>query len=148
MTHRDNISGLAALLLALAVAAPAAAQPGDDDAGPTESLELTIMLMPENATTPESVTRVIELPAHAAAEAAEKAADGLDQANAGRARREDGLDTAAAARENGREFGQAMRELAQENREAHGRAEPPANPGGPPPAVPGPPVTPPGPPQN
>jgi hypothetical protein len=97
------------------VATAAGAQEGaaDDDA-----LELTMVLLPENATLPDAVTRVITLPDAASEAAAENAASGLDQANAAREaareRREDGLENAAEASEAGRE-------RAQQNREDRGR---------------------------
>lgn len=92
------------------VALPVSAQEGADDG---DALDLTMVLMPENATLPDAVTRVIELPAAAAEAARENAARGLEEANAAR-ERETGLENAAAASEQGRE-------TAQQNREDRGR---------------------------
>jgi hypothetical protein len=132
-----------ALALAGAISAlPAQAQ---DDA-PIETLEVTMQLLPEGATLPDAVTRVIELPPAARDTAAENAAKGLDRANAARAAENPGRETAAEARERGRDN-------AQEARENIGRGR--GN--GPPEDVPGPPQaggppddlpTPPGPPDD
>jgi hypothetical protein len=84
----------------------------------TDTLDVTMVLLPEGATLPDAVTRTIELP-RAAREAA--TAPGLDTAAQARERRERGLETAAEAREQGREFGQQMAEQAQEGRENVGR---------------------------
>ena len=78
-----------------------------------DALDLTMVLMPENATLPDAVTRVIALPAAAAEAARENAARGLDEANAAR-ERDNGLENAAEAGEQGRE-------RAQQNREDRGR---------------------------
>ena len=83
-----------------------------------------MVLMPENATLPDAVTRVIELPAAAAEAARENAARGLDEANAAR-EPETGLENAAAASEQGRE-------TAQQNREDRGRGASEGGGGGPP----------------
>ena len=83
------------LLVSLAlIATHAVAQESGDT--PDDTLDLTMVLMPEGATTPDAVTRVIELPAAAAAVAAGNSADGLDTAN--------------EAREQGRERAQQGRE--------------------------------------
>jgi hypothetical protein len=79
------------------VAATVAAQENAET--PDDTLDLTMVLMPEGATLPDAVTRVIELPAAAVA-ASEAAA-----ANAA-----PGLDTANEAREQGRERAQQSRE--------------------------------------
>ena len=79
------------------IATHAGAQESSD--APDDTLDLTMVLMPEGATTPDAVTRVIELPA-AAAEAAPVAAESSAE----------GLDTANEAREQGRERAQQGRE--------------------------------------
>jgi hypothetical protein len=86
-------------------------------------------LLPENAVDASAITRRIELPPAAAA--AERPADlpGLDNG------RGQGLETAAAARERGREFGQDVAEQARENRDNAGRGD---DPPGPPTDLPGP----------
>lgn len=124
----------AIVLLLSAVTAPAQ----DESAPPTEALELTMELMPEGATTPDAVTRVIELPAAVAEAARENAARGLAEANAARDNRDSGLENAEAARERGRD-------QAQQDRENAGRGRPEDLPGGPPGGG-GPPSDPPGPP--
>jgi hypothetical protein len=128
------------------VAAAAVAQ---EDNADIETLDVTITLLPEGATTPEAVTRIIELPAAANDSARQRSADGIQRANDARGNRQDGLDTAAEARESGRALGQQMRERAQEDRENAGRGGPPDG-AGPqsPPGPPGPPNGPPGPPQT
>jgi hypothetical protein len=103
------------------VALPVSAQEGAAD---SDALDLTMVLMPENATRPDAVTRVIELPAAAAEAARENAARGLDEANAAR-ERETGLENATAASEQGRE-------TAQQNREDRGRGASEGRGGGPP----------------
>ena len=131
----------------------AQAQSDDDTDG---NLDLTMRLMPENAGSPEAVTRPIELPESAAAEARaaqERSNQGLVTANAARGNenRAEGLAIAEQARAEGSEFGQAARELAQENRENAGRGERPEMPVTPPTppdvGIPGQP-NPPGPPSN
>jgi hypothetical protein len=118
----------------------------EDDADGVETLDVTMTLMPEGATLPDAVTRLIELPDAAAETARESAAQGLETANEARANRDAGLGVAGEARENGREFGQEVREQAQENSENAGRGGRP-DPAGPP-EVPGPPEDLPGPPGN
>jgi len=110
---------------------------------PVETLELTMELMPEGATQPDAITRVIELPAAAAEAARENASRGLAEANEARERRETGLEIAAEARER-------STEQAQQDRENAGRGPPdrgdlrtapdvPGNPPGGPPGGGGPP---------
>ena len=108
------------------IAVPVSAQEGAAD---SDALDLTMVLMPENATLPDAVTRVIVLPAAAAEAARENAARGLDEANAARDR-ETGLENAAEAGEQGRE-------RAQQNREDRGRGFSEGSGG--PPETPGPP---------
>jgi hypothetical protein len=132
---------------------PAHAQSAERAGDTIDTLDLTMTLMSEGATRPEAVTRIIELPAAAAAAAEENAAAGLERANQARgANRASGLDVAAEARENGQAIAQEMREQAQENRENAGRgrpdsASPPEDLPGPPENLPGPPDVP-GPPGN
>ena len=103
------------------IALPVCAQEGAAD---SDALDLTMVLMPENATLPDAVTRVIVLPAAAAEAARENAARGLDRANDARDR-ETGLENAAEAGEQGRE-------RAQQNREDRGRGASEGRGGGPP----------------
>jgi hypothetical protein len=97
--------------LLLLAAAAAHAQGADETVGD----DLTMRLITDaSATLPEAVTRQIELP-QSAAEATEASTHGLATANAARAgdhplpgaadQAQDGLDTAAAARDDGRLFG-------------------------------------------
>jgi len=101
--------------------------------------ETTIRLMgAAEAELPDAVTREIALPESAPVDTAavEKAASGLATANEKQARRENGLETADAAKDRGAE----MADNASENRENRGRSEdnrqndppgPPDNPGRP-----------------
>lgn len=88
-------------------------------------------LLPEGATGPASVISTIELPPQASAAGRGDAAS--DTAIEARERRQIGLDTAAEAREQGREFGL---DRAEQAREDAGRGERPDD-------VPQPPVSPP-----
>ncbi len=72
----------------------------------------TITVVAEDAT-PEDVVSNITLPAKASAKAVEQSKKGLDTANA--ARELGGNATAAAAREQGREFGESTAAAAREN---------------------------------
>lgn len=142
---------------AAALGAPALGV-GAQDAANDAALEVTIRLLPENAAgRPDEITRRIELP---------PAVRPDSPANSAPDRRGAGQDTAAEARERGREFGQEIAEQARQNRENAGRPDrtgPPDNAGppddvpgpqgppdnvpgpqGPPDNVPGPPITPPG----
>jgi hypothetical protein len=83
-----------------------------------DTLDVTMVLLPEGATVPDAVTRTIELP-RAAADSANP--PGVDTASSARNGRERGLENAAEAREQGREFGQQMSQQAQEGRENAGR---------------------------
>jgi len=134
---------------AMAFAAPVRAQSAAPSTPPSsgDSLELTMVLLPESARGPEEIVRRIELPAAAAEQGREASATGrarAAEALAGDERR-DGLETAAEARERGREFGQEIAEQARENRENAGRGSdgerpgpPDGPPGGPPDGVGGP----------
>jgi len=113
-----------------------------EDPGPAiETLELTMELMPEGATQPDAVTRIIELPAVVAEAARENSVRGLAEANAARENQDAGLEIAEEAQERGRD-------QAQQDREDAGRGppdgfDPPGRPddlpGGPPDNGPGPP---------
>ncbi len=72
----------------------------------------TITVVAEDAT-PEDVVSNITLPAKASAKAVEQSKKGLDTANS--AREVGGNATAAEAREQGREFGQATAEAARQS---------------------------------
>lgn len=117
---------LRAAVISVALAGVSFAQDEDGEA------ETTIRLMDAaDAKLPGAVTEQIQLPPAAAenTDAVENAARGLEQANASRERREDGLANADEARERGAE----MSEEARENVENRGRAdenrpEPPGRP--------------------
>jgi len=75
----------AALVLVLGAAAlPAAAQ--DERAADVDNLEVTVRLLPEGATRPDPVTRVIELPEALRSRLAEDASEAGTEAGAGEAR--------------------------------------------------------------
>lgn len=148
---------LMSALLASLLAGGAMAQENDET--PVETLDLTMELMPEGATQPDAVTRIIELPAAAAEAARENAARGLDTANAAREARGDGNGSVAEeASERGLERAQQVREdigrgrpdgagppedLAPTDLPGDGPGgEPGDGPGGGPPDNPGPPETP------
>ncbi len=105
--------------------------------------EATIRLMGvAEAALPDAVTKEISLPQSLADDSAavDNATNGLEKANANRARRDDGVSRADEARERGAEIA----EEAQQNRESRGRSgdrpdppDPPDPPG--PPEQPGPP---------
>jgi hypothetical protein len=127
-------TGLSNLFVSCTVLLAFNALAQEDPDPPIETLELTMELMPEGATQPDAITRVIELPAAVAEAARENAARGLAEANEARERRETGLAIAAEARER-------SVEQAQQDRENAGRGPPdredipgaPGNlPGGPP----------------
>lgn len=133
---RDDIAGTwlgIALAGSLCGSVAAAQEPAADT---VDALELTMTLLPEDATTPDAVTRTIQLPDAAALRAAPP---GLEQANDARERRAGGRETAAEARERGREFGRQVAEQAQEGRENAGRGPGGQRPDRPEPNVPGPP---------
>ena len=126
------VTAAAILAIVLTMGNTAMAQdPKGNDAVAVE-LEVTMVLLPQGAARPEVITKSIELPRPAAASGGESE-QGRDTADEARDNRQDGLDTAAEARERGREFGQDMAEQARENREDAGRGGPPDEPpGGPP----------------
>jgi hypothetical protein len=145
--------GLFAVLFALAALSfrlPAFAQENSSDTD--ENLELTMTLLPEAATLPDAVTKTIELPEPASETGADSSAQGLATANEARDHSDQsdhsdaGLETAAEARERGRDLGQDMAAEAQQNREDQGRGTPPEE-SPPPPDHPTPP-NPPGPPSG
>lgn len=119
--------------LALLAALPVAAQQQAPQPPPPR-LEITMTLLPENAKDPSSVTRKIELPAAGQAKTDGKRPADIPGAEHGKGQ---GLDTAAEARERGRDFGQAVAEQARDNRENAGRRD--DHPSGPPPDRPTPP---------
>ena len=141
-----NTRRMLAITMAATLLVAGGARAQDDDSEGIDTLDLTIELMPDGATLPEAVTRVIELPEVAADAARENAARGLEIANEARQNGEGGLAIAAEARERGLE-------QAQEDRENAGRGPPegvgppdgipqgPPDdlPGGPPENLPGPP---------
>jgi len=90
-------------LIVLVLAAGSTALAQEDGGEANETLDLTMKLMSEGATTPETVTRVIELPEAVLEAVGERAANGIDESNANRERREEGLGIAEDAREAGRE---------------------------------------------
>ena len=129
-----------ALVCGCLLGSGAVAQEASGDEAVPEELELTMKLMPVDADLPDAVTRTIELPPATSARAVEASERGLSTVNAAKQNRQDGLDTAAEARERGREFGEAMAEQARQNRGDAGRGNaPPAPPAGPPDHVPAPP---------
>jgi hypothetical protein len=136
-----------ALIFLTALLSPVVAVNAQEASGnPIETLDLTMKLMPEGASLPEAVTRVIELPPAVVETAEDNAANGLGQANAARENRQTALDRAAEAGEQGRERAQEVREDVGRGRGPFD-AEPPGppdlpgdrpGPGGPP-DTPGPP---------
>lgn len=117
---------LSALSLAFLLSAGSAyAQATDEDAGNEGDLTITLIPDPE-ADLPEAVTKQISLPLPNASDAGnEHSADGRAIADDRLERRQAGLDTAAEAREFGREFGENMAEAAKENRENFSRGNAP-----------------------
>lgn len=92
--------------------ADALAQDGDAD-----DLDVTITLMAEDAEESDAVTRTLELPTNDEGEYI-PSDQGVDNSAKG-------LETANAAREDGRAFGEATAAAAQESRENLGRGERP-----------------------
>jgi hypothetical protein len=102
------------VLASAAMCGTAAAQDAPKRGNSGAALEITMTLLPANAQTPDAVTKVIELP---------KDADGNSiPSSAGVEHSAGGLETANAARENGRAFGEAASAAARENRENATRA--------------------------
>jgi hypothetical protein len=117
-------------------------------AGQREELDVTLRIIVDpEAKRPDEIVRRIPLPRPARPGAAERRSpaggeprDANDAAPPAR-----GEDTAAQAREQGRQFGQDVAARARElGEEARRNAGPPINPPGPPVTPPGPPVNPPG----
>jgi len=103
-----------------------------------ERLELTMELLPENAIDAQVITRRIELPPAAEPGSGQRPAELPGPPNAENGQ---GRETAAEARERGRDFGQDVAEQARENRDNAGRGD---DPPGPPEDLPGPPADVPG----
>ena len=101
-----------AALTGAAICGPALAQ--EQPPRVPSVLELTMVLIPANAETPAAVTAKIELPKDASGNYI-PSAQGVEHS-------ERGLDTANAAREDGRAFGQATAAAARDNRENAVRA--------------------------
>jgi hypothetical protein len=104
-------------LLANAACGTVAAQDEPSRSTREAALELTMTLMPANAETPDAVMRTLELPKDTSGNFVPSTAGVV---NSGR-----GLDTANAAREDGRAFGAAAAAAASENRENASRASRP-----------------------
>jgi len=102
-----------AALTSAAICGPALAQ--DPPPRVTNVLELTMVLIPANAETPAAVTAKIDLPKDAASGNYIPSVQGVENS-------ERGLETANAAREDGRAFGQATAATARDNRENAVRA--------------------------
>jgi hypothetical protein len=102
------------MVASAAISGTAAAQDEPKRGNSAAALEITMTLLPANAQTPDAVTKVIELPKDADGNSIPSAA-GVEH-SAG------GLETANAARENGRAFGEAASAAARENRENATRA--------------------------
>jgi hypothetical protein len=136
---RSSMGLFVPLALGYALAAPAQPPKG------TDNLDVTMTLLPESAKSPEPITRRIELPA-AENPAGEKGQSGAQQGEQSSPPLDgpgQGRDTAAEARERGREFGQDVAEQARENRENAGRGHAPdVRPPGPPIDLPSPPNAP------
>ena len=114
MKTRNALMTTAAVLLAIA---PTWARAQNELGADIDALDVTMELMPEGATLPEAVTRVIELPEAVPETARQSAAQGLETANQARTNAQAGLAIATEARERGLEH-------AQENREDAGRGPP------------------------
>jgi hypothetical protein len=109
------------LVTAVAFAVSGASAFADDADRTVGALEVTMKLMPERATLPDVVTAAIDLPKHEDGTYVPSAAAVEHSAR--------GLETANAARENGRAFGEAMAAAARESREdaTHGQRPDPAD---------------------
>jgi hypothetical protein len=104
------IVGMSALTL---VSVGAWAQ--DTDAGEEDGLDVTMTLMPEGSDESAAITNEIELPTKDSEEE-----DYIPSEQAVENSRV-GLDTANAARDDGRAFGEEAKNLAEDNRERFGR---------------------------
>ena len=140
MSKSNEIAATVAALALLAGLPAAAQQQAPQPQAPERPparLEITMTLLPESAKDASSVTRKIELPAAGQGKSEGKPPAELPGAEHGKGQ---GLDTAAEARERGRDFGQAVAEQARENRENAGRRD--DHPSGPPADLPKPPDVP------
>lgn len=120
MKSAEFLSALSLVFL-LSAGSAYAQDPGED---PGDEGEMTIRLIPDPDTDlPGAVTKPIALPdAASGGEGVMNSAAGLAMAAGRLQRRQDGLDTAAAARADGRAFGAAMVEAAQADRANLSRA--------------------------
>jgi hypothetical protein len=138
------------LAFAVALAGVGSANAQDNERA-LERLEVTMTLLPEQARDAAEITRRIELPP-AAARGAESGAQPNELPTPPSDAAQQGLETAAEARERGRDFGQQVAEEARQNRENAGRGDalgpPDGIPTGPPSDLPSPPNDLPGPPAN
>jgi hypothetical protein len=124
--------------LALAVACACGADAQENEHA-IERLEITLTLLPEQAeNAAQVIQRIIDLPPPPAEQASDNGQkpDELPGLEHGQG---EGLETAAEARELGREFGQDVAADARENRENAGRGD---DPPGPPADLPTPPINP------
>jgi hypothetical protein len=115
------ITALTSAIICGAAAAQDDVQRGNRDA----VLELTMTLIPASAKTSAAVTAIIELP--------KESRGGQTPSTRGVEHGARGLDTANAAREDGRELGEAAAAAARDNRESASRAS--RSGGQPPPAA-------------
>jgi hypothetical protein len=114
---RMMLVGVAALAVALAWSSGAQESKREQA---LERLDVTMALLPEDAKDVGDVTRRIELPpANPRAAADGKRPDAADASSESVGQ---GRDTAAEARERGREFGQDVAEQARENRDNAGKS--------------------------
>jgi hypothetical protein len=102
------------MLASAATCGTAVAQDEPERGNSGAALEITMTLLPASAQTPDAVTKVIELPRDTDGNTIPSAAGVENSAR--------GLETANAARENGRAFGEAASAAARENREDATRA--------------------------
>jgi hypothetical protein len=124
--------------LALAVGCACGADAQENEHA-IERLEITLTLLPEQAeNAAQVIQRIIDLPPPPAEQASDNGQkpDELPGLEHGQG---EGLETAAEARELGREFGQDVAADARENRENAGRGD---DPPGPPADLPTPPINP------
>jgi hypothetical protein len=123
MFKRTTIAVAIATLTGVAALPAAAQQPGQQGRDRAAArLEVTMTLLPDKASGAGDITRHIELPAPAPTQGAAngKSPTGIPGADHGKGQ---GLETAAEAREGGREFGQEAAEQARDNRESAGRRD-------------------------
>ena len=120
----SKILTLSVLAAPALLAAPSYAQP------PADTLDLTMVLLPEHATGPQDITRRIELPPARGRDNAENRGKSEDHSGPPEGKGED-RETADQARDRGREAGQQVSEEQRENREQAGHGKPPEPPGRP-----------------